>query len=203
MADTILKFDFSDFERVAKNIGAFADQIPFALAGALNAAAEVARTDLITKTWPSSVEVRNKSFMKAALTTKGERATKKKLSVAVYDKLGRGNLKAHDKGGTARAAKGVLAVPSRAISERRTAKGVPTRLKPLALPRSFRKGDTIYQRPVKRTQPLKLMYTLKSSTHVPADVPFEHDFENSMRREISKAFVPRLIAAMRTRLERK
>ena len=224
----ILKFDFSDFARVAKNIGAMADQIPFALAGALNDAAEKTRTELATNTWPSSVHARNRSFLSAALTTRGERATKQKLSVAIYDRLGRGNLLQHDRGGKSTARRGKLAIPSSAVGARRGSRGVPARLKPAAIPNSFVTDgsrantglthDAIYQRVGKYTKAgkgakkkgvkakdnrkLKLMYVLKPSVSIKADVPFDRDFERSMRSEVGKAFAPRLRAAMATRRAR-
>lgn len=230
-----IEFNFSDFKRVARNIGAMADQIPFALAGALNEAAEKTRTELITQTWPSSVNARNKSFLKAALTTKGERATKQKLSVIIYDKLGRGNLAQHEKGGTSTARGGKkLAVPSPAVSAKRGAKGVPARLRPGALANSFltdgRRSNTgltrdaIYVRTgkyskagkkkggnktgvvgrnkAKDTRGIKLFYALKPQVKIKQDVPFDRDFERSMRTEVWKAFAPRLRAAMATRKPR-
>lgn len=197
-----LRFDFSDFERVARNMDAFADQIPFALSRAMNDAADDTRTKLIEETWPTHVQARNRSFMRAALTTKGQRATKRKLQVTIYDKLGRGNLSLHSKGGTRQASRGTIAVPSRVVKVRRSGKGVPAGLKPRALPNSFRKGDSIYQRMPKTKKVkahIRLMYTLKPSVRISPDVPFEADFRSTMQRRVFERFGPRIREAMKSR----
>ena len=194
-----LKFDFRDFERVAARLDAFADQIPYALAQSLNDGAEAARRELIETTWPSHVKARNASFMRAALSTKGTRASKKNLRVAIYDRLERASLFLHAEGGTKTPKGSALAVPSSAIADRRRSTGVPKGMRPRALPNSFVKGDSIFQRVGPKKRQLKLAYTLKPSTRIAADVPFEDDFERVMRREVSRAFGPRIKAAMETR----
>lgn len=195
-----LRFDLSDFERAARNMGAFVDQVPFALARALNDAAEQTRREMIETTWPSHVTVRNTRFLNAALTTKGERATKKSLRVAIYDKLGRASLPLHVKGGVKQPKRQSLALPSREIAARRSGKGVPKGLRPKNLPNSFVKGDAIYQRVGKGKQAkLKLAYVLKPSAQIKPDVPFDRDFERVMRREIVAAFGPRMRDAMMSR----
>jgi hypothetical protein len=82
-------FDFSQVARRAMDLGATADQIPYIMATTLNMAAENTRSYLIETTWPSSVTVRNRSFMNAALTSKHSRATKGDLTVEIYHKIGR------------------------------------------------------------------------------------------------------------------
>ncbi len=54
-----LTFDMRDFKRYARRMDALANQIPFALAQALNASAEIARKRLIEDTWPDHVQARN------------------------------------------------------------------------------------------------------------------------------------------------
>ncbi|WP_158812065.1 hypothetical protein [Beijerinckia sp. L45] len=194
-----LTFNFREFERAAKRIGGAMDQIPFALAQSLNDAAEATRKTLIEDTWPSSIKQRNKSFMKAALTLKGNRATKKRLRVAITDKLNRASLALHADGGTKVPRRANLAVPSKQIAARRSGRGVPQSLKPLNLADSFKKGDVIYQRVGKKGRKLKLAYVLKKAVKIKKDVPFRQDFARSMRREVSRAFGPRFRAAMKTR----
>ncbi|MGL3107075.1 hypothetical protein [Bradyrhizobium sp. BR 1432] len=75
-----IDFDFSQIKQRAMDLGATADQIPYIMATTLNMAADSTRSYLIETTWPSSVTVRNRSFMNAALTTKGSRATKGDLT---------------------------------------------------------------------------------------------------------------------------
>jgi hypothetical protein len=133
----MVTFDLRDVTRVTRNLERVAKQIPFALAGALNASAEIGRREVIEHTWPGHVEARDPNFIKAALTSKGERATKRRLRVVVYDKFGRAHLRAHEVGGTKTPRGSAIAVPLDAIAEKRTSKGVPQRLKPRALPNSF------------------------------------------------------------------
>jgi Flp pilus assembly protein TadG len=49
----MIVFDYSDFLRKADELSAAADQVPYALARALNQSAEDAQTVLIVSTWQS------------------------------------------------------------------------------------------------------------------------------------------------------
>ena len=189
-----LKFDTREFERAAQRMGAALDQVPYAISVALNESAKVARSHEIDTVWPAHVKVRNKGFMRASLAT--EFANKRKLSVTVFDKLGRASLKKHDKGGT-KTGRGKLAIPDRKV--RRGSKGVVASQRPGALPNSFRKGDTIYQRSGRKGRRLKLMYTLKPAVQIKADVPFSSEFATVMRREMRARFGPAVAKAMRGR----
>ncbi|GGC70663.1 hypothetical protein [Chelatococcus reniformis] len=195
-----VKFDLRDFERMARQLGAAADQVPFALAGALNDALFKTRTKLISETWPQHVTVRNAGFMRGALRI--EKATKGNLrgeinSSGVGD---RGHLRLHATGGIKRA-QGALAIPDPA-KVRRGAKGVSKNQRPRALPNSFRKGEVIYQRLVakkRKTGGLRLMYVLKPQATIKKDVPFYEDFRRSMIAEVHAAFPGAMAKAMRTR----
>lgn len=209
----MLSLDLSEFERKARTIGGALDQVPFALAGALNDALFKARDHLINQTWPNSVTVRNPSFIRAALQV--EKATKANLSGAIVDRLGRASLKLHAKGGT-KQARGRLAIPSTQVKGQRGAKGVPKRLRPAQLPNTFRKGDAIFQRvgwqpkgnklsrrragtaaPDKRR--VQLMYTLKRAAQMRKDVPFIEDFNRVVLAEVRRSFPARMARAMATR----
>lgn len=200
-----MDFSISGFERAALWAGALVDQVPFGLAKAMNDGVTAARDELVTRTWPSHVKVRNQRFMAVAL--RREFANKRKLEVAIFDRIGRASLTLHDKGGLRRPRGSSIAVPSSALQTRRTGRGVPKGLRPSALPNSVRKGDVIYQRTggagkgakggAKRG--LKLMYVLKPSVEVRADVPFGRDFEAAMRRGVARSFPIHLRAAMATR----
>lgn len=200
----MLTFDTRDFARQARRMDALANQIPFALAQALNASAEVARKRLIEDTWPEHVEARNRSFLRAALTTKGERATKRRLRVVVYDRLGRGSLALHDRGGTKNPRGKAIAVPSADLQARRTGKGVPKGLRPRNLPATgpsgtFVRGDVLYQRVgTGKSRGLKLMYVLRPTVPVRADVPFHSDFERIMRWTMPVQFGLTMRKAMAT-----
>jgi len=195
-----VSFDMREFERAASGIGALQDQIPFALSQSLNDGVDAARDYLITHTWPAHVSVRDANFMKASLTTKGSRATKKNLRVELYDKLGRGHLKLHETGGTKRPSKSKIAIPDRKLLDRRTARGVPKGTRPGKAPNTFRKGDVIYQvTGGKKNRKLKLLYTLKASAPIKGVVPFHADFDAVMRREVARSFPNRIRAAMASR----
>lgn len=209
----MLQLDLSAFESRARELGGAIDQVPFALAGALNDALFKTRDELVGHTWPSSITVRNPNFIRAALNV--ERATKGSLRGAVFDRFDRGNLKLHARGGT-KQARGRLALPDTKIKGARGAKGLPKRLRPSGLARSFRKGDVIYQRvgkyqkgtkatkrraatPGFDNRKLQLMFTLKRSAQMRSDVPFYEDFRRVVTREVHASFPNRLAQAMRSR----
>lgn len=199
----MVDFDFRDFERAARSLNAFSNQVPFALARALNDSAELARSDL-PQTWAEHITVRNPRFLKAALSTKGTRATKARLSVEIYDRLGRANLFLHDQGGSRKPRGAAIAVPSKALQAARTSKGVPKGLRPRAIPNSFVKGDVLYQRTGKgKNRGLKLMYVLRPQTRISPDVPFHREFDRIMRREVPRQFGVRLEQAMKTAFRQK
>jgi hypothetical protein len=85
---------------------------------------------------------------------------------------------------------------------------VPRNQLPRALPNSFKKGDVIFQRvqTSKRKggkHSLKLMlYVLKPSVRVKADVPFTRDFERVMKEELKRVFPRRMEEAIRTAFRR-
>lgn len=210
----MLTFDTRDFERAARNFAATLDQVPFALAGAMNDAVEFARSELIGETWPNNVTVRNKSFLNAALTTRGNRATKTNLRVAIDDRLGRASLPLHAEGGEKRPRGAAIAVPLPAVAGRRGAGGVPKGLRPRALPNSFVKNGVIYQRTgsyhkagskkagggtAQDGRSIRPMYKLAPTVEIRPDVPFESAFERAMWIGITRSFGPRLAAAMASR----
>ncbi|WP_407529418.1 hypothetical protein [Methylobacterium oryzisoli] len=191
----MISFDLSAFEAAARQMDVAPDQVAFAISRTLNMAAVATENRLATETWPSHVTVRNRGFLKAAL--KPEFSTKRNLRVALVDRLGRGHLKLHAKGGT-KLARGQFAIPSRNVT--RTARGVRQNQKPANLPRKVVKGGLIFQARGKgKNQRLALMYKMQGATQQPADVPFYRDWQRFMRQEVQRAF-PRAVAeAMRTR----
>lgn len=191
-----LEFDFKQLERQSLALGAAADQIPFALATAMNRSADVTRNFLIKHTWPTAIKQRNASFIAASLTTRDARANKRSLSVEIYDRLDRGNLKLQALGGV-RAPKGGgnLAIPASTIT--RTSRGVPTRLRPKNLKNAFKRKGLLMVRDKKGRA--KLVYTLKPTTKVPKRVPFYTDFAESMRREMTRNLPLAIKHAMATR----
>jgi hypothetical protein len=194
-----IEFDMRDWERQAQSIEGAVEQLPFAMALALNRSADVTRQYLIKATWPQHVKQRNQSFISASLTTRESRASKQSLAVEIFDKLDRGNLQMQAKGGV-RAPRGgsSLAVPSSGIPK--SSRGVPASLRPKAIPPdiAFRKGDVLYAKN-KRTHRLRLLYILKHATKIPRAVPFYEDFAMSMSRELHRTMPLAMQRAMATR----
>lgn len=194
----MLTLDLREFERAAERMGGAADQIAFALSGALNDAVKIARRTLIDQTWPKHVEVRNRNFLRNALLS--EFATKTNLRVAITNTGTAGNrahLKLHMTGGT-KQARGRLAIPSKRVV--RTGKGVRQSQRPANLKRAVVKGNRIFQAEGKgKNSKLRLMYVLASAARQPRDVPFDSDFARVMLDEARRTFPARMAAAMRTR----
>ncbi len=189
-----VEFDYKEMVDYATSLGARIDQVPFALATAMNYSADVTRNLLIKSTWPAHVHARNASFIGASLTTKDARASKLSLSVEIYDKLDRGNLQKQAKGGT-RTPKGRnLAIPVSTI--KRGARGVPSRLRPRNLPNAIKIKGNLFVRDGRGR--LKLVYALKRATKIPKRVPFYEDFAASMQRELTRTIPLAVARAMST-----
>ena len=197
-----ISFDLSQFERAAKDMQAAVDQVPFALANAMNKAAFETRRELVGETWPGHVTVRNKAFIGAALRVR--KASKKALRISIFDRLQHADLDRLEKGGP-KTARGSLAIPTGDAKARRSGKGVPQALRPLNLANSFkapgkRGGSVIYQRTGKGKQRgLKLMYVLRPSAQIKPAVPFHADFQRTFTRQLEQAFPDAMWKAMRTR----
>ncbi len=193
-----VRFDLSDFERLTAKLGGAADQLPFALANAMSRAAFVLRDVMTDDVWPSHVTTRNKRFLSAALRV--EKATKRKLSVALYDSIGRGHLALHARGGIKRSKKRLAIPPTGAV--RRTAKGVSKSQRPRAI------IDTTPKRAL-RVLPhgifvgkggrLHLVYAFSKLAHQEADVPFDHAWNTIYRAQARKEFPRALQLAMATK----
>lgn len=191
-----VQFDTADFTGRAIELGAVEDQLPYIFARSLNDAAEKTRNLLINQTWTLSIAAKNRSFIGAALTTKGARATKSDPTVEIYDKLGRGNLLLHAKGGTRRAKGANLAIPSSA-NVRRTGSGAVSRSQtPRALAdKAARRGRFLFAQG-------KMMYTLDPAVPIKRDVPFYQDFTNTMRQAMLDSLPKNVAIAMATRRPR-
>ncbi len=190
-----LEIDIRAFERRAREMSASLDQLPFAIAGSMNAAAVETRQEMISDVWPKAVHVRNRSFMRSALRI--DFASKNGLSVSIYDSLGRGHLSMHAKGGT-KTAKGRLAIPSRDVP--RGASGVRQSMRTLNLKRAVVKGNLIFQAVGRgKNSRLRLVYKLAPSATIKKDVPFLEEFRARMLDKIDKGFPAALARAMSTR----
>jgi hypothetical protein len=196
----MLTLDAQEFRRSAERFEKGLKQAPFAVARALNDSADAGREEIITSAWPSAVKVKNQRFISAALTTKGERATKGHLQVTLYDRIGRVPLTRLEQGGTKQARSGTIAVPTRAV--RRGSNGAVVRgQKPRALDpkKVVKKGNLIFIRVGRgKHEKLKLLYKLQPSANVKAMVPFHQVFDTVVRREMRANFDRRLLEALRT-----
>ena len=211
----MLTFDFKDFERAARDMDAFADQIPFALANAMTSAAFRTKEALVTETWPQHVNVRNARFLKASLNI--EKARKSNLRIAIVDGLGHASLVGLARGGT-KTARGNIAIPDDKLNARRSGRGVPKGMRPRNAPNTFRVagkkgGEVIYQRVGKYAKAgtksrakdgrgLRLLYVLKPTAQIKAEVPFDRDFEHVMSAEVRRLFPAMMQKAMQTRRSR-
>lgn len=188
---------------------AAADQVPYALSRALNAAAQFARRQLIADTWPSHVTVRNSRFLGAVLRT--QFSDKTNLRVEVYDSTPdqRAHLELHAKGGVKTPRKSHLAVPvpNNVLGVRPTASGIPRNLRPAAIVQNTpKRALRIVQMKngrmgifVGQGGRLNLIYTLLPRAEIKPTVPFYEDFYDIIRREARLNFPRTMLQAMRTR----
>lgn len=196
-----IKFDIKDVERHARALQGAKDQVPFALALALNKAAENTR-ELLIREWPQRVHVRQGGFIRYALR-RGEKAMKNRLRVEIYDQTGKSFLQRLETGGIHAARGSNLAIPVE-TSVRVGAHGVRKSQLPRNLPNAVllnKNGRAgIYQRRGKgKRKKLKLMYLLRPAVHVPSKMPFGVDFDISMRNEVRTSFPAAMARAMKTR----
>ncbi|MDT3382514.1 hypothetical protein RNI52_34630 [Labrys neptuniae] len=199
MADEILTFDFSSFERMAKKLEVARQQLPFAIATAMNQSAFATRSELI-QDWPKHVTAKNPSFVGWAFGVR--KATKTNLSIEINDERagGRTLLKGLADGGQ-HTSQGRLAVP--VAGQRRGARGIVPSQRPRALKQAFKKGDVIYEVVGKgKRKRLRLAYVLKPSVVVPKRVPFRQVFEDTMRREMAQRVPVAMLQAMKTAIRR-
>jgi hypothetical protein len=200
MPDNVLLIDAKPFVERTKELGANTDQLPFVLMQLLNDAAFAARRVIVESTWPSHVQVRNKSFISASLRV--DKATKDNLSIRLYDVLGRGHLLAHARGGTVRPFKARLfAIPVNSRIKR-TTMGVSARDKPRAImARTPKNALRVTPRGifVAKGGKLEMMYALKPSVSISRSVPFFEDFAFAVANDMRTSFDTKMAAAMATR----
>ncbi len=138
----MLKFDFSAFERGAKQVDLAANQMPFAVSRALNQSAFATRKDLVDFR-PSHVDMHNKRFARTSLRVEPSSKTNLQVTITGTGTGGRSFLGALADGGTRTASGGNLAAP--VGGQRRGAHGVVPSQWPRALKRAFKKGDAIFK----------------------------------------------------------
>jgi len=197
----------SNLPAFAKAIDAFGkNQMPFAYAMAINDTAKDVREQIIERSWPSDVTVRNKRFMQAALTPISKRnadvyATKKNLRAVVGNtrpKMQRDYLQRLTQGGVKTPSGRHLAIPSNQNTLSRTAGGAirkpdrPRQLmrrKGVFIQKLVKSGDmAILRRVGKDRYPLQMLYLLEPSGQIKKQFGFYDDANTTARRAFGKNF---------------
>jgi hypothetical protein len=194
-----ITLNFDDFLAKANELGAAADQVPYALSRTLNTAVQNTRRVLTEVTWPSAVEVHNTGFIRRALRTKF--STKSDLRVSIYDDLHLANLAGHAYGDTKTPRGAHLAIPPKGLFQRGPS-GIPKGMRPRALiAKTPKRALRITDRGIfiGAGGMLHMQYAFKSSATQPADVPFETAFKDAMLAEVRTSFPAAIAGAMKTR----
>jgi len=177
-------------------------QLPFATAGALTATAFDVRKHVVEKTFPRDFDLRNKRFAGAVLRV--EKANKRKLRAAVYDRLGREYLETQARGGIKRPTGQWISIPTQHI--KRTAAGKIGKAK---RPRNivnkpnvfFRhQGPTpdIVRMPRGKGKSLEVLYQLVPLARIPKRLRFYEDAAKVVQRRMVPNFKKSFERALRT-----
>ena len=183
----------SNAKKIAKRLDDLGRrQLPFAYATTLNDTMKAVKKFSIERTYPRSFEARNKAFFKASVWGKGSVrwATKQNLVVSAEDRLGRGNLEEHARGGQKKV-RGRVAIPTRYVKARRTARGVPKRLRPRTVvdsAKGYLGERSIYQTFGPKQSKRRLLYVLASSVTLRPRFPFYQDAERITKMTSPKLF---------------
>ena len=197
----------SNLPAFTKALDAFGkNQMPFAYQVAINDTAKDVRGQIIERSWPSDVNVRNKRFMQAALTPISKRnpdvfATKKNLRAIVGNtrpKMQRDYLQRLTQGGVKTPRGRHLAIPSNQNTLSRTAGGAirkpdrPRQLmrrKGVFINKLVKSGDmAILRRVGKDRYPLQMLYLLEPSGRIKKQFDFYDDANTTARRAFGKNF---------------
>ena len=178
-------------------------QMPFATKQAINSTAFSVRRNTVDRVAPSAFDQRNKRFVNASLRV--DLATKQVLKASVFDKLQRGNLEEHARGGTKTPRGRHVAVPSRELKKKRSGRGVPKSLRPrTALQKkntfvtTIKGQKVIARRKTKKNRPIEVLYILEPIVRIPKRFPFYKQADLVVRSEIGPAFSKEFEKAMRT-----
>ena len=185
-----IKSNYRKIERSLDTLGR--KQLPFAYATTLNDTMKAVKKFTIERTYPRSFQTRNKAFFKASVWGKGSVrwAKKTNLIVSAEDRLGRGNLEEHARGGQKKV-RGRVAIPTRYVKARRTARGVPKRLRPRTVvdsAKGYLGERSIYQTFGPKQSKRRLLYVLASSVRLRPRFPFYQDAERITKMTSPKFF---------------
>ena len=189
---------------ISKALQGLSKQFPFAMAGALNDTAFAVRTKIVEQTYPEAFNVKNSILPKTMFRV--EKASKKKLKAAVFDRLNKDFMSRQATGGIKRPSGQNLAIPGRDM-KLRSKGGVTKGNQPRNLLNkkgvfktvSKRSGQPIIvRRATKKRYPLQIMYILEPSGNIRKRFDFYEDANATARREIDKAFAKRFKQAKAT-----
>ena len=194
----------SNLTTVQKAIKGLSQQFPFAMSGALNDTAFAVRKQIVERTYPKAFKVKNNVLPKTMFRV--EKANKRKLSAAVFDRLNKNYMVDQAEGGIKTPRGSNIAIPGKDLKQR--AKGGVTKAnrprnllnkKGVFKTKSTRSGQPIIvRRATKKRYPLQMMYILEPSGTIKKRFDFYEDGNATARREISKAFAKRFKKAQAT-----
>jgi len=189
---------------VQKALQGFSKQLPFAMSQALNATAFDVRKQIVDRTYPQAFNVRNKRFASAMFRV--DKATKRKLSASVFDRLGKDYMVKQAEGGIKRPRGNNIAIPGR--QNQRTGTGKIPRSRQ---PRTLLSNGKAYKTKLRSGQPaivqphgrgknkkLKVMYVLEQTARIPQRFDFYQDANKVSRRNFEKNFNKAFAKAKRT-----
>lgn len=195
------KIDFnvtSDYKRLERRLNAIErKQLPFAFSKTLNDAIFDTRKQIVDKTFPSSFDVRNTRFASASFRI--NKSSKRRLAATLEDKLDRGNLMLHAKGGTKLAKRGKIAIPSQFAKDTRSGRGVRKNLRPrqvIDAGKARRTDTAIWQRYGPKGRKQRLLYSLVPSAKIKKTFPFYDDATRAAGMSMKRNFGKNLRAAL-------
>lgn len=183
----------SNASAVQKAMQGFSKQFPFAMSQALNATAFQIRKEIVEKTYPQSFDAKNRAFANAMMRV--EKANKRKLSAAVFDRFKRNYMTNQAEGGIKQKRGRYIAIPA-ADRPKVSGKATYNRVHPrqvLSRPKAFvqtaKNSTMILERRTKKRYPLKKLYVLHtSSPRIPKRFPFYEDANRVARQRFDKNF---------------
>lgn len=190
--------------KVQKAIQGFSKQMPFAMANTLNDAAFAVRKQIVEETYPDAFTVRNPVLPKTMFRV--EKANKRKLQSAVFDRLKKDYMVTHTTGGIKTPRGSNIAIPARDMKTR-TRGGVTKANRPRQLlnrknvfKTTLRRGgqQAIVRRATKKRYPLQMLYLLEPSGRIKKTFDFYEDANSTARRAMEKNFAKRFNQAKRT-----
>jgi hypothetical protein len=195
-----IRTDFSDFYRLADELGVAAREVRFAAARTVNDAVFQAKDEISGTVWPRHVTQRQTNFPRATLHV--NEASKENLTASLEET--RSNiLRKHDEGATITAQSRALVVPTSGYRRDKmtSSHGLKLSARLAALlarasaKRSVRiKADRVYV--AKRGGPLQLAFVLKHAITQRADVPLTESFNEIVEREVSNKLVDNMARAL-------